>query len=123
MLAAREVLVLLVIFALGGTITFVLYEEVASSESSLSRESFKGSFSALLANFATFLGDNLRSARAIADAVSSLGPTLPDPVEINRVSCVVIGCPICFHSRVPGCANGCALFTRVTPIWFSVDMT
>jgi hypothetical protein len=90
MLVAREVLVLLVILSLGGTITFLLYEEVVSSECSLSRESFKGAFSALLANFATFLSDNLRSVRAIADAMSSLGPELPDPVEIDKVSCAAV---------------------------------
>jgi hypothetical protein len=69
----------------GGTITYLLYQEVVLTEFRLSCESFKGALTSVLATFDDLMTDNLRGIRGVGDALSAQGTQLPLPQEIERV--------------------------------------
>jgi hypothetical protein len=79
-----------VIVAAGGVLTGLLYNDVSSSETQLSKLSFKGALLSQLTNFEAFIVGQLRSIRALSDAMS-LRNSVPTPEEFERVSCVVWG--------------------------------
>jgi hypothetical protein len=83
-----RLVIIAVIVAAGGVLTGLLYDDVSSSETQLSKLSFKGALSSQLTNFEAFIVGQLRSVRALSDAMS-LRSGIPTPEEFERVSPVL----------------------------------
>lgn len=91
--------------ALGTVATTLLFLDVSSSELSLSKEQFKGTFTSSLTAFSLFMVGQLRGACAMADALS-VAPAFPNVANLTKV-CVHV--PARAHPRA-GCLGVARLF-------------
>lgn len=66
-----RVALLVLVAAVGGVGTALLYHDVESSERALSRAAFKGLFSVVLESFASYMLTQLVALSAIADSVGT----------------------------------------------------